>query len=110
MEKSPEYRNGGPTTSERKLEQLQEKILLAKGSREKKDLSHSHHRDLNYAWRMILELVIGMVIGLGIGLGLDHWLKTSPLMTVIMALFGFGAGVRTMMRTANEFSSEKKRT
>ena len=46
-----------------------------------------------------------MVLGLGIGFSLDNWLGTAPIMIVVMSLFGFGAGVRTMMRTAAEYSS-----
>ena len=53
---------------------------------------------------MVLELVIGLVLGLGVGLVLDYWLGTAPLMIVIMSLFGFAAGIKTMIRTAAEFS------
>jgi ATP synthase protein I len=58
---------------------------------------------------MVLELVIGMVLGFGIGFGLDKWLATAPLMMIIMSLFGFAAGIRTMMMTANEFIKLNKK-
>ena len=56
----------------------------------------------NLGWRMILELVIGMVVGILSGFGLDYLFGTMPIFLIIMALFGFGGGVRAMMRTAKE--------
>jgi ATP synthase protein I len=52
------------------------------------------------AWRMIIELVTGMLLGLAIGYGLDALFGTLPIFLVIFALFGFAAGIRTMMQTA----------
>ncbi len=52
------------------------------------------------AWRMIIELVTGMLLGLAIGYGLDALFGTLPIFLVVFALFGFAAGIRTMMRTA----------
>ena len=44
--------------------------------------------------------------GLGIGYGLDHLLGTLPLFLIIFTILGFAAGVRTMMRTAQEVQIE----
>ena len=54
------------------------------------------------AWRMVIELVTGVLIGLAIGYGLDDLFGTRPIMLVIFALFGFAAGVRTMIGTARK--------
>ena len=54
------------------------------------------------AWRMVIELVAGIGIGFGIGFGLDHLFGTLPIFLMIFALLGFAAGVRTMMRSAEE--------
>ena len=51
---------------------------------------------------MVTELVAGIGLGCGIGLGLDALLGTRPLMLVAFVLLGFAAGVRVMMRTAEE--------
>jgi ATP synthase protein I len=51
---------------------------------------------------MVIELVVGMVLGLGIGWGLDALFGTRPVFLVVFALLGFAAGVRTMLRTAEE--------
>jgi ATP synthase protein I len=51
---------------------------------------------------MVTELVAGMLLGLGIGWGLDALFGTAPIFLVVFALLGFAAGVRTMLRTAEE--------
>ena len=94
-----------PPAGEEKIKNLQEKILLAKESNKSNTRSSFEHKKINYLWRMVLELVIGMVLGFGIGYGLDQWIGTAPLMMVLMSLLGFAGGIRTMMKTAKEFSS-----
>jgi ATP synthase protein I len=88
-----------------KLKELSQKIFLAQG----KDINAHEHsineKNMSYVWRMVLELVIGMLLGFGIGFSLDQWLGTAPFMIIVMSLFGFAAGIRTMMRTANEFAA-----
>lgn len=87
-----------------KLKQLDEKIARAKYKGTELKLSSDNHKNANYAWRMVLELVIGMLIGFLIGYGLDKFFNSAPLMIIIMSLLGFGAGIRTMMKTAAEFT------
>ncbi|MDP3262612.1 MAG: AtpZ/AtpI family protein [Tabrizicola sp.] len=54
------------------------------------------------AWRMVIELVTGMLLGTAIGYGLDVLFGTLPVFLVIFSLFGFAAGVRTMLGSARE--------
>jgi ATP synthase protein I len=56
---------------------------------------------------MIIELVTGMVIGMGIGYGLDVLFGTLPICLIIFALLGFAAGVRTMLRTADQMKTQQ---
>ena len=58
------------------------------------------------AWRMIIELVTGMVIGMGIGYGLDVLFGTLPVCLIVFALLGFAAGVKTMLRTADQMRQQ----
>lgn len=60
------------------------------------------------AWRMVIELVSGMLIGLSIGYGLDWWLETAPLFLIIFALFGFAAGIKTMLGTAKAMTAQQE--
>lgn len=97
-----------PSAGKDKLKKLQEKILLARES-ENTVIKPLSHKSISYVWRMVLELVIGMILGFGIGYGFDHWLGTAPIMIIVMSLFGFGAGIRTMMRTAAEYTSVEEK-
>lgn len=54
------------------------------------------------AWRMVIELAAGIMIGGGIGYGLDVLFGTLPIFLIIFVMFGFAAGVKTMLRTASE--------
>lgn len=59
-------------------------------------------------WRMVTELVAGLLIGLGIGWGLDAAFGTRPLFLVLFVFLGFAAGVRVMLRTAQEFQAQQE--
>jgi F0F1-type ATP synthase assembly protein I len=61
-----------------------------------------HIRQAQLAWRMVIELVAGLGIGFGIGYGLDALLGTRPWLMVVFTLLGFIAGVKTMIRSAEE--------
>ena len=63
----------------------------------------------NQAWRMVTELVAGLVIGFGIGYGLDRLFGTTPILLVVFVLLGFAAGIKTMLRTANEMANQPGR-
>ncbi len=54
------------------------------------------------AWRMVIELATGIMLGSAIGYGLDVLFGTLPVFLVIFSLFGFAAGIRTMLGTARE--------
>lgn len=56
------------------------------------------------AWRMVIELVSGMLLGLSFGYGLDWLFGTRPVFLVVLALLGFAAGVRVMLRTAQSMN------
>ncbi|MDT1061490.1 AtpZ/AtpI family protein [Paracoccus sp. CPCC 101403] len=61
-----------------------------------------HFSQANLAWRMVTELVAGLGIGFGIGFGLDTLFGTTPILMVVFVLIGLAAGIKTMLRTANE--------
>lgn len=65
------------------------------------------HDQAHLAWRMVIELVAGLLIGFGIGYGLDRLFGTIPIFLVLFTLLGLAAGVKTMMRSAQEIQREK---
>lgn len=54
------------------------------------------------AWRMVIELATGIMLGSAIGYGLDVLFGTLPVFLIILSLFGFAAGIKTMLGTARE--------
>jgi ATP synthase protein I len=56
------------------------------------------------AWRMLIELMTGMFLGVGLGYGLDVLFGTLPIFLVIFSLFGFAAGIRTMLGSARQLA------
>lgn len=62
------------------------------------------------AWRMVTELVVGVLVGGAIGWGLDSLFGTLPVLLILMGLLGFVAGVRTMMRSAEELRHGRNET
>lgn len=76
---------------------LGERSVQTPGSR-----GEEHFSQANLAWRMVIELVAGLGIGFGIGFGLDTLFGTTPFLMIVFVLFGLAAGIKTMLRTANE--------
>ena len=97
-----------PERQER-LRQFEERIARAKSAgREKNRRSDEHYSLANQGWRMVTELVAGILIGLGIGYGLDSLFGTMPVFLVLFLLAGLAAGVKTMLRTAEEIRREQE--
>ena len=92
------------------MRRLEARLAAARARRAPPAPMEEHFSQANVAWRMVIELVSGIGIGLGIGLGLDALLGTRPLMLVVFVLLGFAAGVRVMMRTAEEIGREAMET
>ena len=86
-----------------KLKALEERIAKLKGpGPEGRPQSEEHYSQATIAWRMVTELVAGLGIGFGIGYGLDALFGTRPFLMVLFIFLGFAAGIKTMMRTAQE--------
>lgn len=91
-----------PNEKER-LRQLDDRIAELKRAQEPaKRHQDEHYSQANIAWRMVTELVAGLGIGFGIGYGLDSLFGTMPLFLVLFVFLGFAAGIKTMLRTADE--------
>ena len=96
-------RGRGPDGLDReRMRLLEERLAAARARRAPAPRADEHYSRANVAWRMVTELVAGIGIGLGIGLALDAALGTRPWMLILFVLLGFAAGVRVMMRTAEE--------
>ncbi|MEM9640900.1 MAG: AtpZ/AtpI family protein [Pseudomonadota bacterium] len=92
------------------LKALEDRIAAAQKAREPEATGRNKFEATNLAWRMVLELVIGMVLGCVIGYGLDAIFGTLPVFLMIFAILGFAAGIRTMMRSAEEVKRGRQRS
>lgn len=97
-----------PDQDERaRLKELEARIARAKG-REPAPKTEEHYSQASIAWRMVTELVAGIGIGFVLGLGLDALLGTRPWLMVVFLFFGLAAGIKTMLRTANEVAARQQ--
>lgn len=95
-----------PSESAR-LKALEARIAAAKAATEPTPHLKKDYSQAQVAWRMVIELVAGLVIGFGIGYGLDTLLGTMPIFLVLFIGFGLAAGVKTMLRSANEVQERR---
>lgn len=91
-----------------RLRALEQRIREARQATAPKPPRDEHYSAASQGWRMVIELVSGLGIGFGIGYGLDMVFGTLPLFLVLFILLGFAAGVKTMLRTAQEFQEKRE--
>jgi len=97
-----------PTEDER-MKAFEARLHSAKTARvPDKPHQEEHYSQAQMGWRMVSELVAGLLIGVGAGYGLDALFGTIPLFLVTFTLLGFVAGVRVMLRTAQEFQADRQ--
>jgi len=53
-----------------------------------------------------IEMALSVVIGLAIGSFLDKRLHSSPWLTLLFLIFGFVAGLRSLLRAASRAAKE----
>ncbi|MBT5679140.1 MAG: AtpZ/AtpI family protein [Marinovum sp.] len=85
-----------------RMAQLEDKIANAKAAHRPQSQIEDHHSQAHAGWRMVTELVAGLLIGFCIGYGLDSLFGTLPIFLVLFVLLGFAAGVKTMLRSAQD--------
>ncbi|WP_425037809.1 AtpZ/AtpI family protein [Primorskyibacter sp. S187A] len=90
------------TETKDRLRALEARIEAQKAKDAPKPHQEEHYSQAQLAWRMVIELVSGLGIGFGIGYGLDILFGTQPFLMVLFIFLGLAAGVKTMMRTAQE--------
>lgn len=86
---------------------IKTRIAQAKGASAPEPRADEHYSQAQMAWRMVIELVAGLGIGFGIGYGLDLFFGTLPIFMVLFVMLGLAAGIRTMLRSAQEMQDQK---
>lgn len=86
-----------------RLKALEEKLQKVKGKEPPPQTNTAKgFSQGEVAWRMVIELATGIMLGTAIGYGIDVLFGTLPVFLVIFSLFGFAAGVKTMLGSARE--------
>lgn len=92
-----------------RMEALEARLAAAKAAQEPStSRAVDHHSQAQLAWRMVIELVAGLGIGFGIGYGLDQLFGTGPWLMIVFVFLGLAAGVKTMMRSAEEVQAKRQ--
>ncbi|MCO4843852.1 MAG: AtpZ/AtpI family protein [Yoonia sp.] len=99
-----------PVDDGARLKALEAKLAEAKRTEYVKEHGEEHYSQAQQAWRMVIELVAGLGIGFGIGYSLDLFFGTLPIFLVVFIFLGFAAGVKTMMRSAQEMQRKQSAT
>ncbi|WP_300033602.1 AtpZ/AtpI family protein [uncultured Roseobacter sp.] len=95
------------TEPDQQLKALEARIKAAKEAQEPGPRMDEHYSQAQLAWRMVIELVAGLGIGFGMGYGLDVLFGTLPVFMVLFTMLGLAAGVKTMLRSAQEIQEKK---
>lgn len=91
-----------------RLAELEARIAAHRAARAPKPHAGAEKfRSASLAWRMVTELVVGVLMGAGIGWGLDSLVGSKPGFLILFTLLGLAAGVRTMIRSANEVARKE---
>ena len=102
---------GGKSVPDRdhqeRMAALEKRLAEARKGHEPKPRADEHYSQAQLAWRMVIELVAGLGIGFGIGYGLDSLFGTLPIFLVLFTLLGLAAGIKTMLRSAQEIQEKK---
>lgn len=93
-----------------RLRALEARLEQAKGKPEvQRSATGKGFSQGEVAWRMVIELATGIMLGSAIGYGIDALLGTLPIFLIIFSLFGFAAGIKTMLGTARELGRKAEK-
>jgi ATP synthase protein I len=92
---------------QQRLRDLEARISKVRAAHEPSPPKQESHVMAQQGWRMVTELVAGLLIGLGVGWGLDAAFGTRPLFLILFVLLGLAAGIRVMLRTAQELQVQQ---
>ncbi|MEM7546805.1 MAG: AtpZ/AtpI family protein [Pseudomonadota bacterium] len=92
------------------LDELGAKIdALRDGRKPKPATKGGKYAAAGFGWRMTVDLVTGIFVGAAMGWGLDSLFGTLPIFLIIFIMLGFAAGVRVMLKSAEEYQKDQAR-
>ncbi|HET7410443.1 MAG TPA: AtpZ/AtpI family protein [Paracoccaceae bacterium] len=98
-----------PGDQRQRLADLDRRLAAARGKGEEPEpgTRREEFAAASMAWRMVIELVMSIMVGGAMGWGLDTLFGTLPLLLIVFVMLGFAAGVRMVLRTAEEMNRAK---
>jgi ATP synthase protein I len=100
-----------PSSEPDDLKRLGEKIDAA-GKKHAGEEEQAPPTSFGIAFRLGTELMSAVIVGGGLGLGIDwafqHWasIQTRPAGLVVMFILGAAAGIRMVIRSAQQISAD----
>lgn len=89
------------------LTALEVRVKAAQERNKPKDYSQNDDGSLlGMAWRLSTELVVSILVGMGLGYGLDVLFGTKPWCLFIGLGFGFAAGIKSVLATADKMDAK----
>lgn len=88
------------------FEDLDARLKSARQRSEPRSSRPSDTKPLGIAMRISVELVAGLFVGGAMGYLLDRWLGTLPWLTIVFFFIGAAAGIRNVMRAAEEINRQ----
>lgn len=89
------------------LDTFDAKLKAAQSKHQPKDYSQNDDGTLlGMAWRLSTELVVSILVGMGLGYGLDMLFGTKPWLLFLGLGFGFAAGIKTVLMTADKMNAK----
>ena len=90
------------------LKALGDKIEAVRDARKPKPRPKGNkYSAAGFGWRMTIDLVTGVFVGAAMGWGLDSLFGTLPIFLILFTLLGLAAGIKTMLRSAQEIQVTK---
>ena len=97
---------GAPEERSARLDELDRRIRAAREA-PKRGKTGDKFTAADTAWRMTLEMVVAGMVGAAMGWGLDALFGTLPIFLIVFILLGFAAGIRMVMRSAEELQRKQ---